>query len=396
MRIALITQVYPPLRSSGAVQMRDLAREFARQGYQPVILTPADDQHEPWTIEDDQGVEVVRLRSFTTRDRPYVVRTLNEFLMPFIMQRSLRGSPVDLSKFDAVAAYSPSIFLGPLIRAIRRASGCKAYLILRDIFPRWMLDLGLIGCDPRYHLLQAVADYEYRQVDVIGIQTPGNRAFVESRVCSGRPRVEVLVNWLSEGGQRPSSVDFSVPQLAGRKVFVYAGNMGVAQGMEKLLALAEALRDRDDIGVLFVGRGSERERIRDAVVRQGLSNVAFHDEIDPDEIPALYEQAYAGLLSLATNHKTHNIPGKFISYMHSGLPVIASVNSNNDLVDLIRQENVGRVSVDPIGADLASMVRELADDRLEREAMSRRARALARETFSAASAVRQIVAATAR
>ncbi len=32
MRIALIADVFPPLRSSGAVQLRDLSREFERQG----------------------------------------------------------------------------------------------------------------------------------------------------------------------------------------------------------------------------------------------------------------------------------------------------------------------------------------------------------------------------
>ena len=32
MRIALIADTFPPLRTSGAVQLRDLSREFVRQG----------------------------------------------------------------------------------------------------------------------------------------------------------------------------------------------------------------------------------------------------------------------------------------------------------------------------------------------------------------------------
>ena len=34
-------------------------------------------------------------------------------------------------------------------------------------------------------------------------------------------------------------------------------------------------------------------------------------------------------------HKTHNLPGKFLSYMQSGLPVLASINPGNDLAELI-------------------------------------------------------------
>ena len=40
MRIALIADTFPPLRTSGAVQLRDLAREFVRQGHALTVLLP--------------------------------------------------------------------------------------------------------------------------------------------------------------------------------------------------------------------------------------------------------------------------------------------------------------------------------------------------------------------
>ena len=44
---------------------------------------------------------------------------------------------------------------------------------------------------------------------------------------------------------------------------------------------------------------------------------------------------------LDRRHKTHNIPGKFISYLHSGLPVFALVNSNNDLIPFVNKNQIG-------------------------------------------------------
>lgn len=38
MKIALIADTFPPLRTSGAVQLRDLSREFARQGHDLTVL----------------------------------------------------------------------------------------------------------------------------------------------------------------------------------------------------------------------------------------------------------------------------------------------------------------------------------------------------------------------
>ena len=69
----------------------------------------------------------------------------------------------------------------------------------------------------------------------------------------------------------------------------------------------------------------------------------FFDEIDPGEIPLLFAQCHIGLVALDPRHKTHNIPGKFLSYMKSGLPVLGRVNPGNDLIDLIGEYNVGFV-----------------------------------------------------
>ena len=76
---------------------------------------------------------------------------------------------------------------------------------------------------------------------------------------------------------------------------------------------------------------------------QQLDNVVFFDEIDPDGIPDLYAQCHAGIVALDSRHKSHNIPGKFLTYMQNGMPVLAYVNSGNDLVQIIRDEDVGEV-----------------------------------------------------
>ena len=48
-----------------------------------------------------------------------------------------------------------------------------------------------------------------------------------------------------------------------------------------------------------------------------------------------------GLISLNSLHKTHNIPGKFMSYMQAGLPTLSILNMGNDLIDIINNNNVG-------------------------------------------------------
>lgn len=391
MRVVLIADVFPPLRSSGAVQLRDLSREFARQGHDVTVLVASPGLQEAWRIDMWEGVRIVRLHTPQTKDVSYLRRAIGEFLMPFAMLRNLKKSPLAKERWDGVIWYSPTIFLGPIASAIKKASGCPAYLIIRDIFPEWAVDMGLMGRGLPYRVFRAVARYQYSVADVIGVQTPGNLAYFEDLPNPDGERLQVLHNWLADAAVGECSIQLSETALRGRTLFVYAGNMGIAQGMGILLELADRLRDHTDIGFVFVGRGSDARRLRDDAKRRGLDNVCFFDEIDPDEVPALYRQCHAGLVALDPRHKTHNIPGKFLSYMQSSLPVLAAINAGNDLVGLIGERRVGRVCVDDSADTLATMALELIAQLGEDSGIRGRCRAIAKNMFSADAAVHQIV-----
>lgn len=392
MRIALIADTFPPLRTSGAVQLRDLSREFVRQGHSLTVMLPTAGLKTSWLLEDFDGVQVLRLRAPQTKDINYVSRTINEFLMPFAMLRNLRKGPLVKENWDGVVWYAPSIFLGPIANALKKTSNCKGYLIIRDIFPEWAADMGLMGRGLPYRFFKAVANYQYSVPDVIGIQSQGNQAYFSDLMTC---KIEVLQNWLADAPDVGCSVKVADGKLAGRTIFVYAGNMGVAQGMSVLLDLAERLHYRADIGFLFVGRGSDAQRLLMDAEQRGLDNVAFHDEIDPTEIPGLYAQCHIGIVVLDPRHKTHNIPGKFLSYLQAGLPVLASINPGNDLERMILHENVGRVCTDHSVETLQRLALELlAESGLNSgTSIAVRCKALSSKLFSPETAVRQIVTA---
>lgn len=394
MRIALIADTFPPLRTSGAVQLRDLSREFARQGHDLTVLLPSAEQQAPWRLEDFEGAKVLRLKAPRTKDIGYVPRTLGELVMPFAMLHNLRKSPLANERWDGVVWYAPSIFHGPLASAIKKSTACKGYLVIRDIFPEWAVDMGLMGRGLAYRFFDAIARYQYSVADVIGVQTLGNCGYF-SAWLGGQPgrRLEVLQNWLDKPAKSLCTIRVAETLLAGRKVLIYAGNMGVAQGMNILLDLAEKLRSRLDVGFLFVGRGSDADRLRSEAQLRQLDNVVFFDEIDPNEIPDLYAQCHAGIVALDPRHKSHNIPGKFLTYMQSGLPVLANINAGNDLAQRIRDERVGQVCETNQVNELMLMTEKLLDQIETDSGLSARCTALFEREFAVENTVKQIVAA---
>jgi glycosyltransferase involved in cell wall biosynthesis len=370
--------------------MHDLAAEMLRQGHKPTVFVPNADMDEPFRHTVIDGIDVVQLKSPPFQNASYLRRTLNEAVMPWHMRKSLVRSSFADAQWDKIVWYSPSIFLAPLVAYMKRKSSCRSYLIIRDIFPEWALDIGIMSKGIPYWIFRAVAAYQNSVANVIGVQAPGELAYFRDRIRPDQS-VEVLQNWLSEPVCRSCSIDVSKTHLAGRKILIYAGNIGVAQGADTMLSLVQSLKEHADIGLIFVGRGSDKTRLEKAARDSNLDNVIFYNEIDSSEIPGLYAQCHAGIVILDPRHTTHNIPGKFISYMRCGLPVLASINYGNDLNGIIIDNNVGEISKENTIESLRQATLTLCDKIEQDNEISMRCKALGKELFSPQVAVQKIL-----
>lgn len=391
MRIAIIADAYPPMQSSAAVMLQDLAIEFLAQGHDPVVIIPAPDIRDPVVRTNIKGVEILQVLCPPTKDINYFQRTICELYMPFAMKRRLNKSGFLSNKLDGIVWYSPSIFHGPLIRALKNLHHCKSYLILRDIFPEWAADLGIMRRGLPYHFFKLIERFQYSVADTIGVQTPANLQYFQRNQSMATCQVEVLHNWLSVSESKRCTISLNDSSLAGRRLFVYAGNMGRAQDIAPFFEVIATLDQlRDDIGFVFVGRGSEVESLSVEIIDRNLSNVLIFDEIQHSEMPGLFAQCDFGMVFLDSRHKTHNIPGKFISYMHYGLPVLACINEGNDLFDIINAESLGRVFFGVDTERVVSAVLEMAGDLNYLNEIPDNCRILAKNIYSSSLAVKQI------
>lgn len=391
MRLLLVADTFPPATISGALQMRDLAAALERAGHRPLVLIPDPGLHQSYVLEIVDRIEICRVRALSTKDVPYVRRVVAEFVLPWVLWRAFRSISQSREPWDGIIWYSPTIFLGPLVAWFKRTYDCRSYLILRDLFPDWTADAGVIRRGGVVHrLLKAVERFQYRQADVIGVQTPANLPIVANDAPSGAA-LEVLHNWLeAPGSEFPPTIHPLLADFGGRKVFVYAGNMGVAQNLDAFVELASRLASRADVGFLLIGRGSEQARIRKEVSVRGLDNIRVEDQVSPSELSWILSGCYAGIIALHPAHGTHNIPGKLLTYLQAGLPVLARVNPGNDLHDLVLKERIGAsVVLSSIDA-LADAATSLTDHPDACREMGARGRELSDRLFSPSSAADQI------
>jgi glycosyltransferase involved in cell wall biosynthesis len=396
LKFLIVTDAYFPNNSSVSVLLSDLAQEFIAQSIDVDILVSVSEQDTPIKIWNHNGCEVISIKALKTKDISYFRRTINEFINPWLIWRTLEKSPGFMSKqYDGVIWYSPTIFWGPLIKRLRYKFQCRSYLILRDIFPDWALHVGVLKKGLVYSFFKMAEQYQYRQADCIGVQSPNNLKYFQKHNPIASKRAQVLWNWASKfpaSISKPCSIDISNTLLKDKIVFVYAGNLGVAQGGSiALFEMAKKLRSNANLGILVVGRGSAINALRDQIAVANLNNILVFDEIDSAEMPALLEQCHVGLVFLDRRHQTHNIPGKFITYLQSGLPVLAWVNPGNDLVGLISNNSIGISYADEESAEFAALAIQLVAITKNGETFHKRCEDFHHDFFLISRAAKQIL-----
>ena len=341
LKLVLIAPHFPPLNTSAAIQLRDLSIAILDDGFDLTVLVPDQDISTPCKIENCDGVKLVRLKTLKFQNVSNIRRLLAELITPYCMLWNMRKY-VNKSSFDGLIWYSPTIFFAPLVKSIKEKSKCRSYLILRDIFPDWAFHLGVIRKGMAYKFLKLIEINQYKLANVIGVQTFSNLKYF-NHIKGLKAKLEVLHNWLKpvELISTKCSISIKSTKLSGRKIFVYTGNMGVAQDLGIFLLLARNLEPNKEIGFVFIGRGSESFTIKNLATAS--ENILFYKEINYEEIPALLSQCHFGMISLDRRHKIDNIPGKFLSYITYGLPVLACINKGNDLGHLIKKYKLGEV-----------------------------------------------------
>jgi len=169
--------------------------------------------------------------------------------------------------------------------------------------------------------------------------------------------------------------------LQGKLIVSHSGNMGVKQGLEVILAVAELSRDRDDIRYLFVGDGAMRVQLEFEARARSLHNVLFLPVLESSEF---LEMLAATDIALITQQRVVSdivFPSKTVTLLSAGCPVIASVNSGSEVARVVSNSRAGVVVEAENSNALWNSISELAASPEALLNMSQQARHFAMECW---------------
>ena len=392
MRILLISVYYLPSTKSCAKLVHDLAFELCRLGHEVIVLTADNEIESDIDVSCENGIKILRIKTGKIDGASKIVRVFNEMMLSSMLWR--KGKRFFQSNIcDLVVWYSPSIFFGSLVKKLKKLFNCPSYLILRDIFPQWALDMGILKKGLIYWFFRKKEIEQYEAADVIGVQSPANLCYFARNGLEKRYCLEVLYNWTRlEGLNVPYSNYREQLGLKVKVVFVYGGNIGVAQDMDNIIRLAESLLDEPMAYFLLVGDGSEVKRLREIIEKKKLTNITIHEAVDQQQYLSMLSEFDVGLISLDRKFKTQNFPGKMLSYMYYSMPILASVNPGNDLKETLEEKHAGLVCINGNDAQFRNNAIHLIRDSNLRRQLGLNARLLLESTFSVSQAAKQVIA----
>jgi len=341
MKIVLFSDYYYPIVKSGSIVINDLAKELTTRGHEAIVITFNDHQSEKLTDTIEDGIRIIRIKS-KLRTYGMIGRLLAEIRYSALIINSLKK--LQISGIDGLISYSPSIFYSKAIAWLKRSYGIKTYLIVRDIFPKWLIDAGILRKGPLYFFFKREEKRLYKSVDFIGIESEKDLDYFR-QYLSGATLLEVLDNWgssinLNEIKNQKSQL---LPQ---NKVnIIYGGNMGDAQDLYTLLSNLDDTLLEGKAKLTLIGSGHQLEGIKSLIAEKNFKNVELFKEVSQKKYLSILNEADIGLVSLNSNLKSNNFPLKMMGYIQQGKPILASVNRGNEIIEIIEKSQIGEVSL---------------------------------------------------
>ncbi len=348
MRLLVVTPHYPPDGGPSAPLFGMLCEELARKGMDVTVIAAAP--HYPsgrvlkefrarWVRRSEEnGVRVIRV-GVPSVDRTRLSLRALQFIC-FQLGAALAG----LSRRYDVALFSNpglDVWLPFAVHVVLRRT--PAVFTVYDVYP----DVGIaLGVFRSRAVISAVASLERfclkhsASVRIISgsfvpallrLGVPGSKLvliddYVDTELIKPLPRENAFA---AENG------------LVGRFVVLYAGNIGLSQGLENVLLAAERLRSHPDVLFVFVGDGTGRAALIAEAEKKKLDNVRFLPFQPRARLPEVLASADVGLVILKKGIGIQSLPNKILSILASGRPLLASVDEDSAAADLLKSSEAG-------------------------------------------------------
>jgi glycosyltransferase involved in cell wall biosynthesis len=307
-KILILTQYFPPEIGSAQNRLWNLAVRLQRKGAEVSILTGMPNYPQMRIQEGYRGKLYVRetMDSLTVHrcwlyagtSKSILPRLLNYF--SFVKTSFLTGC-FKLGRFDYIICESPPLFLGITAWLLKKIKRAKLIFNVSDLWPESAEKLGLISNHFFLRNATRLEEFTYRSSFIITGQTMGIVRNISHRF-PGK-----TVYWLKNGIDLAAYREMPADYATWREdhgfgkadfLFLYAGILGHAQGLDVILKAAHLLKEKKNIQFILAGTGPERDKLLKMKEEMALGNVTFLEPMPRQKLLQLITSIDAAIIPL--------------------------------------------------------------------------------------------------
>ena len=371
MHILFLTDNFPPESNAPANRTFEHARQWVASGHRVTIITCAPNfpdgqlfegyKNRWFQTEQMDGITVIRVWSFMTRNAGFVLRLLD--FLSFMVSGFLGGLRV--RDADIIIGTSPQFFTVCAAYCLAKVKQRPFVFEMRDIWPESLQAVGMSNAGLSVRLAAPVADYLYRRADHLIVVTHSFKVYLQDRGVSGE-RVTVIPNGVDPDMFFPIPADISLQQelqLEDKFVVGYLGTHGLAHGLESVVEAARLAGQTDDLTAVHfitVGAGAQFDRIKE--IASDLDNFTMIGQVSRADILRYWSLLDASLIHLKASPLFESvIPSKMFEAMAMGVPLLHGVGGES--ADIVRTSRSGICFAAEQPEALLSAIRQISTDK---------------------------------
>jgi glycosyltransferase involved in cell wall biosynthesis len=327
-RLCILTQYFPPEMGAPQARLSELGERLVEAGWIVEVLTalpnypsgsvfPGYDRRRP-VVETIGRMRVVRVPLFTAKTG--FAKRLGSYFS-FVASARYHG-PRLCTRPDLLFAESPPLFIGYATRSLAKHWRCPYVFNVSDLWPESAIRLGIIKPGLASRLAERLELAIYRDAAAV---TGQSEEIIESiRKRSTETLTEVITNGVDPGRFSSARADAEARALLGSEpgpIFIFAGLLGYAQGLDQVLDLARAWPDGEPGRFVLVGDGPERARLEHRVTAERIERVRIVPAQPRERVPGLLATADVALISLGMAIPGA-VPSKIYEAMAASLPIL--------------------------------------------------------------------------
>ncbi len=370
MRILIITDSYPPEVRSSSHLMKEMADGLRERGHEVFVATSFPQHHvvdnrglRPGLSVED-GIKVIHSKVLPHHNVNFILKGISQVTLPYIFFRDIRRNISE--KIDAVFVHSPPLPLAIAADLVKKRYGARFFLNLQDFFPQNAVDLGVLNNKLLIWFFERMEFWAYRKSDVIVTPSDGHKAFLNEKRGVPLEKIHVVSHWIDAGPFIKAKRTGRFRKMYGLEdkfIFLFAGVFGPSQGLDMFIKIASKMKNHEDVVFLFVGDGSEKNKLAGLTDSLGLKNVRFEPLVSKEDYPWLVKDADVGLVSLTSENTTPAVPAKLMGYMAASIPVLALLHKESDGVKIVREAKCGMADLSDDDAKALEMVLKIYKER---------------------------------